>query len=537
MLLISPVLTRYVQGYDIVVYVSVLYGFAFLFIYRSRQVIARWNTWLLDVPSVSDQEVLDWYTDTFHDGDRNALSHLTAPAAMDLSRCALYAAVCKAKANPVRVKAGTDETVAKLARAYPTTVFLLDWYSRYMRASKPMPYTSTWNLQIKVALNTLRSFDKGLRLHNGFIHWRHASAEIACGMLYFFLALLDRWIELFCGGTLIGLQILVDNQSRIAVGLGLGYYLFGAVILDIKASPLYEAVKRVSQDRLHSAEHLTHVAKQDLRNKQKLYWGTLLEFQLIQIWGIVFTSAYISVYVADETAVLLYFSYIIAYTGLLWFQYNRVFAGREAIVPIIIALSLGLAVGIPLRLIRPDLFWNDVLSLGLATWTAGILTFMRAKIGAPPIGKSDEHVAFAHSQKAIGPNNTNDHDRLDALFDTLSNLPKSGRLAIKRPNTIASEVLRILTDAKHSPKAHEIRSAFPNAFQLLDQVLVSWDSGETIVEGVSLDLMTGKGFDVRAVSRKVDRELRIFVGMELRDGNWMSNFLINCRTHDLSSSI
>src|SRR5579862_3548694 len=277
-LLISPILTTYLANkYDIVVYLSVLWGFAFILIYRSRHVISKWNSWLLNVPSNSDQEVLDWYVKT-HCDSPDAIAKMPAPAAMELARSTLLKAVLKERSKSIFVRKTSDENVRKLAAAYPTTLFLLDWYSRYMQASKPLPYTSTWNLQVKVALNTLRSFDKGLRLHNGFIHWRHASTEILCGMLYFFLALLDRWIELFCGGTLIGLQILTDSQSRVAVGLGLVYYLFGAVILDVKASPLYEAVKKVSSVRLHSAEHLKSVSKQDARNKNRMYWGTLLEF-------------------------------------------------------------------------------------------------------------------------------------------------------------------------------------------------------------------------------------------------------------------
>src|SRR5579859_2615645 len=233
-LLLSPILTTYIPNHDITIYLSVLWGFCLVFLYRSRSVISKWNTWLLDIYSNSDQEVLDWYLKTYHDGDEKAFASLTAPAAMELSRTTLFAAVSKERAKPFFAKATSDKTVYKLAQAYPTTVFLLDWYAKYMKTDKPLPYTSTWNLQIKVALNTLRSFDKGLRLHNAFIHWRHAKAEIACGMLYFLLALLDRWIELVCGGTLIGLQILGDNETRIAVGFGLVCYLIGAVLLDVK---------------------------------------------------------------------------------------------------------------------------------------------------------------------------------------------------------------------------------------------------------------------------------------------------------------
>jgi hypothetical protein len=243
--------------------------------------------------------------------------------------------------------------VRKLAEAYPTTVFVLDWYSKYMHANKPLPYTSTWNLQVKVAFNTLRGFDKGLRLHNGFVHWRHASHEIAHGVLYFLLALLDRWIELICGGRLIGLIVLSNSNSRLGVGLGLVYYLFGAVTLDIKVHPLYDGIRNVSTIRLQSAAHLKEVAKQDAKNLQNLYWGTLFKFLVIHAWGLCFVTSFFWVYVNDEEATITFVSYIAAYTGLLWFQYNKVFAGRAALKPVAFAIALGFALGLSLRLTRP----------------------------------------------------------------------------------------------------------------------------------------------------------------------------------------
>jgi len=436
---------------------------------------------------------------------------------MELARSTLYKAVLKERSKSVFVRKTSDDNVRKLAAAYPTTLFLLDWYSRYMQASKPLPYTSTWNLQVKVALNTLRNFDRGLKLHNGMIHWRHASTEIACGMLYFFLALLDRWIELFCGGTLIGLQILTDSQSRVAVGLGLVYYLFGAVVLDVKASPLYEAVKKVSSVRLHSAEHLAAVAKQDAHNKKRLYWGTLMEFQFIQIWGLVFATGYIWSYVNGEKAMILFFSYVFAYSGLLWFQYNRVFAGSKATKPLAFALVLGLSVGLPLRICLPSIFWNDVLALTIATWTAAILTFIRADIGAPPLRHLedlphlDQNMGFSHSQKAIG----NSPQNLDKLFDELEN---ASHYVLDR--TMTAEIKQILLRSKNSARSLELKAAFPNAFALLDRIIVMWDTQETVVTGVPLDRLVGPDYDVRAISRKVGDKLKIFVGVEYEGREW-----------------
>ena len=401
-----------------------------------------------------------------------------------------------------------------------------------MQASKPLPYTSTWNLQIKVALNTVRSTDKGLRLHNGFIHWRYAGPEIACGMLYFLVALLDRWIELFCGGRLVGLAIIGDNDSRVAIGLGLVYYLFAAVVLDIQAAPLYEAVKLVSLERIQSAQHLNEVAKMDAKNKQKLYWGTLFKFFCLHVWGLAFCTSFVWVYVEGEKAAIVFLAYTFSYSGLLWFQYNKVFAGSAAVVPLAIAVVVGLAIGMPLRLLRQDIFWNEVLALGIATWTAAFLAFRIVNLGVTQVEELDEKKSFAHSQKAIGPRSDITDEQVSNLMDDFDNLPESQKLVIKTTSPIADKVLQILTAAKLSPKAVEIKAAFPHAFALLDNIIVSWHTGETVVEGISLQHMVGQKHDIRAVSRKVDERLKVYVGMDLKGTtDWTTNFKVNCHTY------
>lgn len=451
---------------------------------------------------------------------------MTAPAAMQLSRTTLFAAVLKERSKPFWARPTTDGNVRKLARAYPTTVFLLDWYCHFMQASKPLPFTSTWNLQINVALNTVRSMDKGLRLHNGFIHWRYASSEVGCGILYFLVALLDRWIELMCGGRLIGLAMVDSYGARITVGLSLVYYLFSAVVLDIKAAPLYEGVKNVSLDRIRSKQHLKEVARRDAKNKQKLYWGTLAKFTAFHAWGLAFCTAFVWVYVDDQDAAILFLAYMLAYSGVLWFQYNKVFTGPSAVGPLAIAAAIGFSVGIPLRLLKPDLFWNDVLSLAVATWTAGILTYRAVNLAAPEVEEeSDQKKTFAHSQKSIGPRTKVTNEQLSTFFDHLDSLPASEKTVLDKQLPIANGVFQMLAGAQDYPKAPEIKAAFPNALELLDHILISWDTGNIMVIGVQQSRMT---CDVRAVSRKVGGQLKIYVGI---DPDWKSDFRTNCKAY------
>lgn len=47
-----------------------------------------------------------------------------------------------------------------------------------------MNFSSAWNVQTKVALNSLRNSQLGIRFHNGFIHWRQAGDEVSHDKLF-----------------------------------------------------------------------------------------------------------------------------------------------------------------------------------------------------------------------------------------------------------------------------------------------------------------------------------------------------------------
>ena len=515
------------------IYLIVLWVFCFIFVWRLRDIVSKWNTWLLDIPSNSDQEVLDWYRNTHGNGNPAVYDKITAPAALQLARSALFAAVSAERAKPFWAKPTADENVRKLANAYRSTVFILDWYCKFMQTSKPLPYTSTWNLQINVALAALRNSDKGLRLHKGFIHWRYANKEIACGILYFLVALIDRWIELISGGTLIGPLIIEEPGSAFSVSFGLVYFLFSTLVIEVITNPVYDAIKNGSTDRIQSVQHLKGVGRKEAIRTQRLYWVTLGKFFCCNGLGVAFATVFIWTYVEQENGIIQFLGYVCAYTGLLWFQYNKVYAGSSALGPLSLSFVVGVAVGFTLRYVLPHLLWRNVITLSAATWTAGILTFRMAFHSTPEVDDPDTKQSLPHSQNAIGPSSHLNAQRVGALFDKLETLPLSQKLLLRMPNGIASEVFRVLSTSQHSVKAAEIKSAFPYAFSIINYILTGFERGDIVVEGVSLHHMVGQKYDVHAVSRKVDGRLKIYVGMELiQPGEWASN-TFNCQTYVL----
>jgi hypothetical protein len=142
---------------------------------------SRWTTWYLDIEKLTDQRLREWYIETQEDGDEKSLAGMTDPAVLKLARAAMIRDVTEARK---KFRAPHDPLVSALAKSYDATVFLLEWYSGYSGTPLPMPYSSTWNMQTKVALQTLKQLQTGIRLHNAFIHWRQAGDEV---LIYSFL--------------------------------------------------------------------------------------------------------------------------------------------------------------------------------------------------------------------------------------------------------------------------------------------------------------------------------------------------------------
>lgn len=63
-LIISPIITIWVDGYDIIIYPCVLFVFVTLLILGTRHVATQWVTWYHNIKTLNDSDVKDWYVQT-----------------------------------------------------------------------------------------------------------------------------------------------------------------------------------------------------------------------------------------------------------------------------------------------------------------------------------------------------------------------------------------------------------------------------------------------------------------------------------------
>lgn len=130
------------------------------------------------MPIVSDTELVHWF-ERFS-GARDVTTDVPDVdlAATPLPRTALMVEMQKERNRHFWTKSTVDDFVKSIARGHDATLLLMDWYCKYSRTKMPYPYSPTWNLQVKAAVDTLKDIQKGLKLHNAFIHWRESGPEV-----------------------------------------------------------------------------------------------------------------------------------------------------------------------------------------------------------------------------------------------------------------------------------------------------------------------------------------------------------------------
>jgi hypothetical protein len=156
-------------------------------------------------------------------------------------------------------------------------------------------------------------------------------------MLYFIIALLDKWVSLIDGGSLTGLTSS-DPGSRMPVGFGLAYCkspllqcyctsltskdLVGAVLLDFNAHRLHELSSKTRETVVPTDSDINSAALIKAHNRKRVYWITLGKYLLWHVWGLAGTATLVWVFASkvDKKPMIIFLSYVLAYTGLLWYQ-------------------------------------------------------------------------------------------------------------------------------------------------------------------------------------------------------------------------
>ncbi|KAI9733678.1 MAG: hypothetical protein M1834_003280 [Cirrosporium novae-zelandiae] len=513
-LFISPIVTMWVRNHDTLIYLGVIYAFITILLFGLRRCTTKWATWFHKIVFTNDAELKDWYLKTKAGGDETALPK-NEPAALKLARKALLIDVlAETKKGPFSKKTN-DEFVRKLAASWEATHFLMDWYCPYSDTAKPIPFSSSWNATTKGSVNVLKQTQKGIRLHSAFVLWHQAGDEIGCGVLYFLVALLDKWTGLAANNPLLGLASGAVQSYRIAVGLGLAYYLIGAVILDTQAQKLHVLAAKTNVSPVATAPDVRQAQRDHARMRNQLYWKTLMHFCFWHVWSLAITASLVWTFQDSRDNTLMFILYVFAYTGLLWYQYTKIFTSR-ALLPLSIAVLIALPGGIIAKKLQPGFIYTDVLALAIATWTAAIGTLLRTDIRPPkyvdmsPTELDESYHAYSEPWE--------DEDwsqqELKSLFDSLAALPVDDCFKLEpeiHPGSVVqTTLLNYLT--KFGDPA--IKKAFPAAPQCVERCIQDWRVGHIGLFLIPRRALAGFSQGIRAISRtNPDGTIQIMIGV------------------------
>ncbi|KAF7122624.1 hypothetical protein CNMCM5793_000649 [Aspergillus hiratsukae] len=534
-LFISPVLTIWVH-HDIIIYPCVLAVFLTSLLLGARRVIAKWNNWYLSIPCITDGQVVDWYQRTYlanasvDDADKQLAS--TA-----LARQTLVACVLKERKRWFWTRSAADPFVKRLADEYSATMFLLVWYCKFSRTRLPLAYSPTWNLQLKAAVDTMGDMQKGLKLHNAFLHWRHTGKDVWGGILYFIIALMDKWTALFTGEGLVGLSSASSEIYRLAVGFGLCYYLIGAVILDGVSQPLWTLAHQKTPQPIPSLEFLREATRNDARARRALYWRNLLKFSFLHIWAIAVTCALVWSFEGGRSAIIMYLAYIGAYTGLLWYQYNRIYTRSRADPALTVGAVVGFLACILLRVLPREFAYSGVLGLAVGTWTTAIASFFRAEVAWPRAQKltdvAKDKDAVTYTCSTLEPDPDFSQNTLSNTFDAIRALSPELRYKLDPSQHPGAEVMHILRSKSEAKTSPSLQQAFPEAERILHRTAELWQSGETVVELVSARhlMLPPQDPTMRAIAQRTGDRLHIFIliSLDLVGDEWVVNIRRNCQ--------
>ncbi|KAJ6087185.1 hypothetical protein N7467_006099 [Penicillium canescens] len=506
-LFVSPIITTW-AGNDSAIYLAVIYIFIGVLLLCLRSVTSKWVTWYQDIRRTDDTEIRKWYISAYGHDDEKVFANMSDPAALKLAREALSKDVIAEQKRGMFSKATKDKLVFELARDWESTNFLLDWYCRYADVPRPIAFSSGWNIQTKVALDVLRNSQKGLRLHNAFVHWRQSSKEIGCGILYFVIALLDKWIQLLSGDRILGPAGDVTDANRMAVGFALAYYLIGAVLIDTKAQELHDALGSKTPTSVKSAKDIRIAQKKEVELRRKVYWRVLLRFLLWHVWSLALATALIWTFQSSLEGMVIFFSYILAYTGLIWYQYTKIFTGPHALKPLITGICVGLPVGIALRVCLPQNLYSQIIGLGAATWTVAFLSIWNAKMGMP--NKVDSPVELGRTFHAFTTPWSDpewSQQELQTFFENYSLLPSDSRFKLNPAVHPGVEIKSAMTSRREELRIEE---AFPSSKEIVNTAISSWEKGDIVIELVPIGSL---GPGIRALSCSTGNQLKLAISV------------------------
>lgn len=176
----------------------------------------------------------------------------------------------------------------------------------------------------------------------------------------------------------------------------------------------------------------------------------------------------------------------------------------------------------------------DVVALGVATWTAALLTLYYARIKTKSEYKTGKKSSSAkqscdnsdgdgiyHAFTNPGKDPLLSQDELRILFNNLQALREEERYQVDPQTHPGLEIKSVLLHALgncREPRGSLSKfslEAFPEAAELLEMTVFAFENGSVIVDCIPMAAMIDAFGDVKAIAYANQGELKIIIGCEM----------------------
>ena len=190
-LLLSPLISSLVTGYDVEIYLAVGYGFILLLLFQYRMLCREWAGWMDNIPKFTEPDILAWYSSRLqkqrpndYDSSRASVASHDQDSPDVVRRSALekFRACVEAHGWDLlsfRNTKDQDSLVTRVAKGLPYVEWLLRMEGEGKEDTEV--FSVPWFAQLTEALKKRQQMVQGLKEHSIFMLFRYSSLDVSTG--------------------------------------------------------------------------------------------------------------------------------------------------------------------------------------------------------------------------------------------------------------------------------------------------------------------------------------------------------------------
>ena len=185
-LFISPLLSSFVNGHDLKIYLPVSFTFLILVLVQYRSICMEWSSWLSNIPDIAEKDIADWYITRFSKTESSSDSDSLTSRRSAPDAAVMQAEFRKVVNSHLRSNFGikdkqADPVAARIAKAMPYINWL--FVKEYPKGNPPLDFSSEWLNSLSESKNRQKQLCRGLKEHNPLLLFRAARYDVSCSQV------------------------------------------------------------------------------------------------------------------------------------------------------------------------------------------------------------------------------------------------------------------------------------------------------------------------------------------------------------------